>query len=443
MNRKTLPFVCGSALVTSLCVYCFVSWTRRGELAPSTTALISTPSPANALTGTPKVLDGAQLLSGNFTVDLRAALTEPDLKRRQELLWRLADSLKPSDIPTIVASLSSQQCGDSLSEVQNILLSSWAERDLLGMGVWFGKPEVSGNLRDLARAVLAQELGAKDPVEMFSWMEQALPEASRADLYGSFFRKWASSDPVSAGKQLRQLSERASGQSALVDNMIGQVAAEWRKRDRPGAMGWLHTMPESSAKTLALIQASQEWAAKDPIAAADYVAKHDINLIKAVASVWTQTDPVRAAEWVSGMPEGEKRDVVVASVTSQWAAVDPIKLAQWARQIPEGLVKEQVMSQLMYTWTKNNAEAASAWLQSLPAGRSRDAAVSTFGNVLDATDPDISFQAAETISDLSLRNHRLDTAANAWLALNPEAARSAIARSSLPEDMKKILAATP
>jgi hypothetical protein len=122
-----------------------------------------------------------------------------------------------------------------------------------------------------------------------------------------------------------------------------------------------------------------------------------------------------------------------------WANTDAPKAAKWVEQFPEGAAQEQAFEQVVNAWAVSNAGEASQWLQHLPENRSRDSAVIAFCSVIDGTDPAASFKWAETISDESIRNQRLQRTAESWLMESPAAARQYIARSNLPGDIKKQL----
>jgi len=468
MKTKFLLTTGASVLVAVILVIGFISGNRQHVAPPQAASVTSSPSQQENRESAPP-------LDPRTGDALKAALAETDSARRQELLKQWADTVDPAQMAELLSRMDSMVKGGQASEVRHVLLLSWIQRDKLGMATWFGNRNAVDALHAESRDLLVKALVGGKPGESLSWMETSLPESERQELYGPFFRQWTMSDPVAATARLRQLSEASPGKAAVWDNLIAQIAGQWATTDLSGALAWTKALPDGAAKSQALVQVSYQWARRDPQAAALYaVQQKDQALFDAVAGTWAGNDPRSAAAWAYGLPAGEGRNTAITTATtvwaqtdpkaaaayvaglstedaknqgklvivSAWAYQDPAAAAKWVGQFPEGTIRGLALEQVASTWAQDNSDQASQWLQQLPKGLSRDVAVSAFCKVIDATDPDISFKWAGTISDTTMRNQKLESAAVAWLETNPAAARQSIVQSSLPENIKQQLMAS-
>lgn len=384
-----------------------------------------------------------------------------------KLLREWADSILISAIEVTLAELDD-------AEARRVLLSSWSARDLPGMAIWFANRNAADELHQEARDRLVQVLSEHDPAAMFGWMERYLPASAVEELAGPFFLNWADSNPSGAAAELRRLVTTTKMESPVWNNVLSQFAAQWSGNDLPHALSWVQALPDGAAKSRALVQVSYRWAAKDPLAAANYAAeRNDAALISAVAGTWAERDPKSATTWAFRLPPGERQmtalttalavwaqltpktaaayadtlpagelsDQARITVASNWAYTDPGNAAKWAEQFAEGPAREKAFEQLANSWGLSNADETSRWLQRLPSTNSRNQAVSAFCEVIGATSPDVAFEWAETISVESLRHQRMEQAAIFWLQSDPTAARQFIARSSLPAGVRDQLVA--
>jgi hypothetical protein len=408
------------------------------------------------------------------TSTFASALKETDPVRRKEMLRQWADAMEVGKIEAFLANVESIAGPKWRSEIQQALLSSWAARDLPGLATWFGKREAADEMHQESRDLLIKVLTGVEPDKGLQWIERSLPESVRRELYEPFFLQWARRDPAAAAARLRELAETATGDVLAWNSLIPQVAAEWARTDLGRAFDWASSLPDGATRSQAMVEVSYQWAATDPRGAAAYAEqRYDMALLKAVAGTWAASDPKSAAAWASGLPEaegqftamatasavwaqedpaaaaayvnalppGEARNRALVAVASAWAYADPPAAARWAEQLLEGPARGGAFERLINAWTVTDPYAAGQWLQHLPATPSRDSAVIAFCSAIDGEDPAVSFAWAGTVSDEVTRNQKLERTATIWLAKDPALARSAIAQSRLPEDIKSQLMA--
>jgi hypothetical protein len=399
-----------------------------------------------------------------------AALRESDPERRRWLLARWADTIEVSKIEDFLAHLGWKVSSEQCPEMRQALLSSWLRRDRSGMATWFGRRRAADVLHQESRDLLANELAGMEPIAALAWMEQSMPEGTRREFYSSFFQQWVARDPVAAVAELRRLADAAGGEPIFWSHLFGDVAAQWAKADLPGAVAWTKSLPEGAVRSQAMVQVGYRWATSDPQRAAEFAAEqNNVELFEAVASTWAANDPKHAAEWACGLPAsegqsaalatvsavwaqgdpvaaaacastlpvGEARNQALAAVAAVWSEADPAQAAKCAEEIAEGPARERAFERLVHSWAVTSAGEAGEWLKRLPASPSRDIAVTAFCGVIDGADPAASFAWAQTISDEDARNQKAERTATIWLAKDPEMARPTIARSSLPDRIKK------
>jgi len=472
-----------SLLTVTLMAVALFQWNHGGDsISDSASSIL--PQPVSRKTG--PSLDnraGSQTaereIPKGFDSTLEAALAQTDPAHRADALQQWADGVGTNTMEAMLVKLDALENSQLRSELRGVLLSSWAERDVKGMVDWFGKRKTDDELHQQARDALVWNFGERDPVTMVAWMEHALPESVRAELYGPFFQQWAKTDPTAAATKLRQLADASQANPAQWNDLVGQVVAVWAQADLKGALAWIQSLPEGATKLQALTEASYRWAETAPQAAAAYAAReNDPALLKLVAGKWAEKDPQSAAAWAAGLPAGDERDAAtinaavtwaqkdptaaagyavslpteetrgqaVAAVISAWSQTAPAQTAAWVGQLPENATRMQATAQLMSAWAGNDATAAGQWLNTLPPSPSRDSAVAAYNNavsvyssVLAATSPASAFTLAGTISNETLRNRSLQEIATTWLNQNPAAAQQKIVQSSLPAEIKNQL----
>ncbi|MCI0747498.1 MAG: hypothetical protein L0Y58_19000 [Verrucomicrobia subdivision 3 bacterium] len=418
-----------------------------------------------------KRLSSGKNSPADFDVVLQAASAEVDPAARQNLLREWAQSVGLNAMAETLAHI--EQVADPelqsafrlallsrwteldaagamqavqsfrLSDAQTTVLRVWAEEDLSEALSWFGKQTAADGLNQEHCELLVRALGQHDPARALSWMDEAVPESLRHDLYSPFFRQWAQRDPAAAASMLLQLADPLQGKSdftALGNVLLGLVAGQWASADLNSAVAWAQALPEGAAKSEALAQISYRWAGTDPQTAASYASsQNDARMLSNVAGAWAEREPHAAANYAAGLPSGSAQDAAVISVVSVWARSEPMTVLDWVREFSEGPLRERAFDELLGPWAGSDPAGASAWLHTLADGARRDEAISNFVRVIEGVYPESAFQWAATITDEGGRLQRMQTSARAWLTTDPAAAQRGIAQSDLPEHVKNEL----
>ena len=122
--------------------------------------------------------------------------------------------------------------------------------------------------------------------------------------------------------------------------------------------------------------------------------------VSGVISIWAETDPRAAADWVVGLGDNRDTRFALGQVFNQWSQTDPA--------------------------------SASAWLQRQPPSPARDGALiqqATSSLVRTGRLPDAGF--LDEISDTQARQQAMTNVAMSAASMNPELARDWIRRLPL------------
>jgi len=327
-------------------------------------------------------------------------------------------------------------------------------------GLW----SVASEKDPARRAELLKNWAQSIPLNL---MEQVLrgtgsiPDAQfRYEVRAALINRCIAEDPrgtANAVANLAGLSQNAADGNNPWTDMAGLAAGRWADADVSQAAMWAQSLPDGPAKTAALAQMDsqlrkmvEDLAASDPQKGAAWVrgllpGKAGERAAILYVTTRAETDPAAAATFATSLPAGSLQNEATATAISTWASTQPDQAAQWVSQLPEGPPREKAMGALITTWANAGAggEAALQWLNSLPASPSRDAAASTFNSVMAPLNPQAAFQSAAAISDPDLRNQQLQEVTRIWLSREPDAARSEIMQSNLPDEVKSELLGTP
>ena len=111
--------------------------------------------------------------------------------------------------------------------------------------------------------------------------------------------------------------------------------------------------------------------------------------------------------------------------------------AVWAGTLAMLPFARNLTGALATEWAQLAPTDATRWLEKLPAGKTRDRAVVNFAQQLSSSDPVTAMKWAETVQDESQWQGATEEVAQNWRRIDEAAAKTWVAKSSLPEDFKK------
>jgi hypothetical protein len=249
----------------------------------------------------------------------------------------------------------------------------------------------------------------QDPAAALTWAGKLDSEQARVAATNAVFGQWASHSPDKATASLAAISD-----ANLRRQATERLAATWAERSPAEATKWAESLSgEDRISALSAVWNSS--AAEDPRAAGQSLAA-----AAAAAGSATATDKLAAS---------------ASSIAAAWTGQSPTDAAAWALTLPDGKIREEALGQVAGEWARYDPTAVSEWINGLPPDRSRDAAIGQLVNRIVRTDPESAFTWAASVGNAEKQAEALKSAALAWKAINPEAARAAVQNAQLPEDI--------
>lgn len=236
----------------------------------------------------------------------------------------------------------------------------------------------------------------------------------------------ASSDPAAATDFVFQMDTEQRGAIAKMederaregverarayafDRQLDTIATAQIQRGMNNATAWAEGLPEGSIKASAFDRVAENFAREDPQAAADWVKSH-------------------AGE--------EYAERAIREVAEELGREDPSAAVRWLAELPDES-QSRAIHQSMERWTKEDPVAAGEYLTAMPPSATRDAAVRSFANELDGSEPRVAADWAGTIANEEVRIEALNGVARSWIRSNPDEAREWLPTSGLPAEQQE------
>lgn len=369
------------------------------------------------------------LLSG-----LAGAVADEMLFPLQRVLFRRLASHDPHTAVVLAESL---PAGFTRETMQIEIALAWADVDLPGAATWLARwPE--GPVRDIAVKTMGGFLADTDPQKASAWIATLPHNAITLALFEGLLSQGGGRAFEAALAWTQNLPDGPEKQRALV-----HLSYQWAKRDFAAALVYAQGRPPGDdVFTVVLVN---QWAQRDPRSAADWAATlpdgiRRQRIMASLTATWAQRDPRAAAEFVLlRLQPGPTQEQAAASIVSAWATQDPRAAAQWLEGFPTGSLRNYAIETLIHPWATRDPAGAMAWLTGLPAGPARETALNTGFARLIESQPHLAAEWAAKIGNETLRHQKSERAARAWLALDLSAARNWIVASSLPASAKQRL----
>jgi ribosomal protein L22 len=173
--------------------------------------------------------------------------------------------------------------------------------------------------------------------------------------------------------------------------------------------------PSDRAEILELLAAG--WKSSDPgraQAILDRIEPSVTGAKKALREVrlWAKTDPAKAQQWAEAMPPSfpYERALALKEAAAQWKKSQPKaalgaleKAFQQVSSIPEGEKKNKLLADLILEAASLDRDLTLRWISLVPATSSRDSLYKEAGSSWAGEDPVQAMKAAREISESSLR----------------------------------------
>ncbi len=182
-----------------------------------------------------------------------------------------------------------------------------------------------------------------DPSGFGEWAATLSPGANRHFALETAALAWGATAPSSAADWAEDLSEKTERTQALT-----HIASEAVRSDPHLALELARSLPEPSMNDI-VPRATAEWAATDPVAAAEWAGQISSTplctaTLAGIATVWSEQDPVAAATMVlREIPAGRLQADAIVSIVQRWARQSPADAADWVNQFPDGELRDTAM----------------------------------------------------------------------------------------------------
>lgn len=159
-------------------------------------------------------------------------------------------------------------------------------------------------LKQAALAAMEQ-----DPTKTIQLVRQITPASEQLDLLQTTISTWMSNNPTAASGWIGQIQD-----SLVKEELIGVGARALASSDPVGAIDWLATsLPVSSDGSELFFNKTLE----------------------DILGVWAETEPWKAASFVSQLPSSDLRKTTVNLVWRNWSGRDHAAAANWIKGIEE------------------------------------------------------------------------------------------------------------
>jgi hypothetical protein len=225
------------------------------------------------------------------------------------------------------------------------------------------------------------------------------------------------------------------------DADAGWLARALAQRDRTSALAQLDALPPGSKRNEFIRGLAREFQnpADGLQWSRSFAGEERTIAIDSTLGAWTESDPLTLARQFDQVPELREspqalRNLIWKVQNSEAAAAVPLLdlLAD---------ATKQDYGQLAHYYAQHDPRGASEWISSLPEGERRDAAIGSLVGYLERTDGDYeaAFAWAGAATDAAQHQKDLERVAERWLSRDATAARAAIEASSLAAETKSRL----
>jgi len=278
-----------------------------------------------------------------------------------------------------------------------------------------------------------------DPMAALAWTETEWRAQSRL-VVASIFRVWAHHDPMRAYDQVSKLP-KFHYEAALEATVVG-----WQESGKPGLVELVQSLPEgvvrqhlgeTLARRIVLTQgapAAMEWVEAIPDAAfRDEMARR-------VASASAERgDSAAIASWATPLVTSgtERPSGYPRRIGTRWILRDPKAALAWLESLPPGIDRDDGVLESYRDWARYSRAAAREWIQNAKLERWNEPAFSIYARSLAREKPEEALELVSRFSDDALRNRISAVIARKWIARDPAAAKAWLARSDVPEEMRR------
>jgi hypothetical protein len=284
-----------------------------------------------------------------------------------------------------------------------------------------GQPATLG--RNLEMAQMLERLAASDAKRAMALAQAEGNLKFREDLVHAALRGWGGVAPMDALNWALALPKPGEREAAVATVFAGAIAVNSEEAMRAGKR-LIAQDPNNAAEYGARLIDSLSDAGKFEGAAEFAIGGESVqheSWMGLAYSRWAALQPEEAAKAASELADPEARKQALHGVVGGWAQADPAALTQFLTQLPAGGDRGVMLGQALRSWVNLDPEAASRWINNSEMGPDLDQGVASVAT-LDSVNPELAINWAESITDEKLRSATLQDVLRNWVTLDFPAA---------------------
>ena len=277
-----------------------------------------------------------------------------------------------------------------------------------------------GAERDMALMLSLGELGERNPAEAFRFAE-SLPEGPERD---QALRWIASGLPAGNLERTLSLVDSVTD-SDLRKLIVANVVAKEAETNPAAAMNALQMIEDPLIRANALAATANSWAESDPESALSHAKTSSDPAVRADLLLALSSSPEADSKEVfkavlESMPSGMAYQAAISDLFENWAAKDPSAAAGVLSQIPPGPALDSATAEVATAMAESDApkKQIAAWIGGLPEGSARLEAVDGFYSEWARTDPSGALTEVARLKGAD-RNTALTSLVNSWAGEDP------------------------
>jgi hypothetical protein len=276
-----------------------------------------------------------------------------------------------------------------------------------------------------------------EPHKARDWALSTAAGTPRADLREALMTAWAGNDPDAVLGLASKSGSARFPQAPIDESAIATVFRTYALEDPSKAFGRLEIISQSRRHAairgiLDTVRTEEQREKIDGLIAKIRREETRIQARRAMVEQWARRDPVAAAAYVDKAEPAWERTRLMDSLGHTWLqGHDPTVAAEWWVDHAPGA---DTLVKIINVWAQLDANAAGKWLGKQAPGPTSDAARRTFSRQVADRDPESALRWAETVSDSTMREDTIDHVFANWHLRNADAANAFLSNAGWPAE---------
>jgi hypothetical protein len=277
-----------------------------------------------------------------------------------------------------------------------------------------------GAERDMALMLSLGELAERNPSEALRFAE-SLPVGEDRDQA----LRWIAAGLPSGNIERTLALADSVEDSDLRELIVAKVIAKEAESNPASAMNALTMIEDPAIRANALAATAESWVSADPEGALDHAKKSADPAVRsdllAFLSASAEADSKQVFEVVlDQMPSGMAYQAAISDLFENWAVKDPSAAASALSKIPPGPALDSATSEVASALANSSApkKEIAAWIGGLPNGSARLEALDGLYSEWARTDPSGALGEAARLTGGD-RNAALNSLVNSWAGEDP------------------------